>query len=207
MTFGQSSPQDGWQINYKQALASQGINTYFIPAFSDSSTPPSNMYEAFPVVDGHMSWDSSWPWASDGKANVSCDIDEQYLAAAKEAKKTYMMRKYPADLSSLAISHRFMQQCPVSSSSTSIPLKTGTAVVNSPLLNEFLKSSLCNPASSKYKHGTMRENLPTLEISGLMLLLVRLVMHTRTTSIIPAGKLFSHPSSLPTKLVRRIRAL
>jgi glucan endo-1,3-alpha-glucosidase len=50
------------------------------------------MYNTFPVADGHMSWDSAWPWASGGKANVSCDIDEQYLAAAKAVKKTYMMR-------------------------------------------------------------------------------------------------------------------
>jgi glucan endo-1,3-alpha-glucosidase len=103
LTFGQSSPQNGWHVNYKQALSRQGINTYFIPAFSDSSIPPSDMYNAFPVVNGIMSWDSAWPWASDGKANVSCTVDQQYMTAAKEAKKTFMMR-LSSPLASLAIS-------------------------------------------------------------------------------------------------------
>jgi hypothetical protein len=95
LTFGQSSPQIGWQINYKQALAEQGINTYFVPAFSDSPTAPSDMYSAFPVADGLMSWDSAWPWAADGKANVSCTTDEQYMAAAEAAGKTFVMRQSP----------------------------------------------------------------------------------------------------------------
>jgi glucan endo-1,3-alpha-glucosidase len=95
LTFGLPLPQLGWQANYKQALGRQGINTYFVPSFSDSSNTPSDMYDAYPVVDGLFSWDSAWVWASDGKANLNCAVDEQYIAAAKAAKKTFMMRLTP----------------------------------------------------------------------------------------------------------------
>ena len=91
-SLGLASPELGWQSHYKEALAGQGIDTYFVPSFSDSSVAPSDMYNTLPVADGLSSWDSAWPWASEGKASLSDATDKEYLAAAKAAKKTFMMR-------------------------------------------------------------------------------------------------------------------
>jgi hypothetical protein len=91
LTFGQSLPEDGWYINYKQALKSQGIETYFVPAFSDSPVAPSDMYNTFPAANGLMSWDSAWPYVSEGKVRVSSAVDRQYMAAAEDSQKTFMM--------------------------------------------------------------------------------------------------------------------
>lgn len=91
LTFGASSPQIGWNENYKQALAASGIKTYFVPCFSDSSVAPSSLYDTFPVADGLFSWDTAWPYVGDGKVNVSSSVDQQLQTAAKAAKKAYMM--------------------------------------------------------------------------------------------------------------------
>lgn len=92
LTFGASSPQIGWDENYKQALSASGIETYFVPCFSDNPGTPSSLYNTFPFVDGLFSWDSAWPYVGEGKVNVSSSVDEEFQTAAKAAKKTYMMR-------------------------------------------------------------------------------------------------------------------
>jgi len=91
LTFGHPTPQLGWHANYKQSLSGHGIDTYFVPSFSDSSVPPSEMYDAYPVADGLFSWESAWPWASEGRAKLNCTTDDDYMAAAKAVKKTFMM--------------------------------------------------------------------------------------------------------------------
>jgi glucan endo-1,3-alpha-glucosidase len=61
LAFGTASPQIGWDTNYRQALAASGIDTYFVPCFSDNYGASSkNMYNTFPVADGLFSWDSAW---------------------------------------------------------------------------------------------------------------------------------------------------
>lgn len=97
MTFGTPTAQDGWQSKFKQALAAKNIQVYFVPGFSDATVNgvgASDMYKKFPVANGLFSWDSAWPYASDGKAKVSSSVDQQYLSAAKGPKKTYMMRSF-----------------------------------------------------------------------------------------------------------------
>lgn len=95
LTFGDSSLQDGWNTNYKEALAAKGITTYFVPSFTDAvinaGMAPSDIYTSFPAADGIFSWDTAWPFPADGKANVSSAVDEEFVTAAKSAGKTYMM--------------------------------------------------------------------------------------------------------------------
>lgn len=95
-SFGENSPDSGWQIHYKEALASLGISTYFVPDFSDANANAdlSLMYEIYSVTDGLFNWESSWPTIGEGIANVSSTMDEQLMDAASAASKTYMMRSY-----------------------------------------------------------------------------------------------------------------
>ncbi|KZF21197.1 glycoside hydrolase family 71 protein, partial [Xylona heveae TC161] len=91
LNFGESSPNAGWQIHYRDALLADGIDTYFVPSFCDNSNGPNNFFENYPVVDGVMGWDSAWVPSSAGKTSVSDSIDKQYIAGARAANKTYMM--------------------------------------------------------------------------------------------------------------------
>lgn len=68
-TFGQKSPQDGW--NYFRSLAG---SIYFIPAqFSDPST-----FAAAKWFDGVFGWNGGWPM--DGK-DITTASDTKYLSA------------------------------------------------------------------------------------------------------------------------------
>jgi glucan endo-1,3-alpha-glucosidase len=91
-TFGESSVSAGWDIHFKKALANQGINTYFVPDFDDAPNYPNGFFNSYPVVDGVMGWESAWPSASQGIANVSDATDAAAISAAHTASKTYMMR-------------------------------------------------------------------------------------------------------------------
>lgn len=89
-TFGESSPNAGWQIHYHDELANQGVTTYFVPAFSDSNVNPSTFFDTFTAVDGAMNW-NSWPWKIDGKTPMKTIDDVAYMASAAEHDKSYMM--------------------------------------------------------------------------------------------------------------------
>ena len=91
LTFGASSSNAGWEEYYTDALSALGIETYFVPAFSDSPDTPSEFFEDFTVVDGMMCWDCAWPATSDTPVNVSSTVDAEYLEAGHAANKTYMM--------------------------------------------------------------------------------------------------------------------
>lgn len=87
---------DGWQKHYKDALAGLNppITTFFAPDFSNSPISPTDKYNTFPVVDGLFNWESAWPAVSEGRVNVSSEVDQEYLAAARAAGKPYMMRPF-----------------------------------------------------------------------------------------------------------------
>jgi glucan endo-1,3-alpha-glucosidase len=86
--------QDGWQYNFKDVLSAQGIDVYFVPSFSDSNIAPTEIFSTFPVADGFFSWDTAWPWASEGKVNVDSTLDMEYHLTAASLGQTYMMRSF-----------------------------------------------------------------------------------------------------------------
>ncbi|KAL1949763.1 hypothetical protein VTO73DRAFT_8644 [Trametes versicolor] len=92
-SFGASSPNAGWQAQFKNVLSSQGINPFFVPDFDDygGATYDANFFNNYPVVDGVMSWESAWPEVSDGLVNVSSSKDQTALTNARAAGKLYMM--------------------------------------------------------------------------------------------------------------------
>lgn len=90
LCFGHSTPNEGWQREYREALHADGIETYFVPSFSNAESGPHHFFEQFPVVDGVMNWEC-WPWPSDGKKSVAAKLDESYLRQARRAGKTFMM--------------------------------------------------------------------------------------------------------------------
>ncbi|CAF3482461.1 unnamed protein product [Adineta steineri] len=69
LSFGESSPSNGWQKHYREPLQAKGIWTYFVPAFSDAMGSPTGFTYAFPVIDGVMNWDGAWPYESDGQVD------------------------------------------------------------------------------------------------------------------------------------------
>ena len=95
-SFGASSPGAGWQAQFKDVLASQGINPFFVPDFDDfgGATYDTNFFNDYPVVDGVFSWESAWPEIGEGLVNVSSAKDQAGLQAAHDAGKLYMMRKH-----------------------------------------------------------------------------------------------------------------
>ncbi|KAI0754767.1 glycoside hydrolase [Daedaleopsis nitida] len=101
-SFGSSSPNAGWQSQFKDVLASSGINPFFVPDFDDygGAAYDANFFGNYPVVDGVMGWESAWPQVSEGITNVSSSKDSTALSAARAAGKVYMM-----PLSSLQFKH------------------------------------------------------------------------------------------------------
>lgn len=89
LDFGYDTVNDGWQALYTDALSAKGISTYFVPAFSDSTVAPEDMYSAFPVADGLFNWDS-WANATVG-AVVEAGTDLDYMAGAAAADKSFIM--------------------------------------------------------------------------------------------------------------------
>ncbi|EPY54294.1 glucan endo-1,3-alpha-glucosidase Agn2 [Schizosaccharomyces cryophilus OY26] len=84
INFGQSSVNDGWQTQFKDALASAGINIFFIPCWSlDAST----IYEKYTVADCFLKW-NCWPYYSGSP--MSDSEDQVYMQHAKGNKKKYM---------------------------------------------------------------------------------------------------------------------
>jgi hypothetical protein len=88
-TFGFGSADEGWRVKYRDALAAEGIHTYFVPAFSNSHSSPSAFFHDYPVVDGIMNWES-WPW---DHRPVSWEADLAYIKGARATGKTFMMSK------------------------------------------------------------------------------------------------------------------
>ncbi|EJF61327.1 glycoside hydrolase [Dichomitus squalens LYAD-421 SS1] len=104
-SFGASSPNQGWQQQFKDVLSGQGINPFFVPDFDDytgsaGSTYDSTFFSNYGSVDGVFSWESAWPEISEGLVNVSNSKDQAGLQAAHAANKVYMM-----PLSSLQFKH------------------------------------------------------------------------------------------------------
>ncbi|PCH06976.1 Glycoside hydrolase, family 71 [Penicillium occitanis (nom. inval.)] len=91
LTFGSSSPNAGWQSTFKDAASAAGIDVFFVPDFDDASGYPDSFFDTFTVVDGGFSWESAWPYADAGFANVSDTIDSTMIDAAHAAGKIYMM--------------------------------------------------------------------------------------------------------------------
>lgn len=89
LTFGHRRPDRGWQVEYKDALAAKGIQTHFIPAFSDSQCSAETIFKNYKVLDGIMNWES-WPWTG-GPPDETADLG--YLRAADAKYKTFMMSK------------------------------------------------------------------------------------------------------------------
>lgn len=102
LTFGANSPNAGWQKYYKDALSAEGIETYFVPSFSDNLNGATKFFTNFPVVDGVMSWDSAWPWTGETDTNVTTSVDQQYLSGAQAAGKTFMMAISPLQFKHLS---------------------------------------------------------------------------------------------------------
>ncbi|RPD67031.1 glycoside hydrolase [Lentinus tigrinus ALCF2SS1-7] len=101
-SFGASSPNAGWQSQFKDALASSGINPFFVPDFDDygGATYDDAFFSNYPVVDGVFSWEAAWPQESEGIANVSSAKDQVAIQASHATGKVYMM-----PLSSLQFKH------------------------------------------------------------------------------------------------------
>lgn len=57
VTLGQDTANDGWQIAIKDPLAGEGIEIYFVPAWS--AFDPTTVYQSNPVVDGVLCW-TAW---------------------------------------------------------------------------------------------------------------------------------------------------
>ena len=87
MSFGHRNPSVGWKVEFKDALAAEGIKTYFIPAFSDAEQSPHSFFRHYPALDGVMNWES-WPW---GEGPPSSHKDEGYFQSAIDHHKTFMM--------------------------------------------------------------------------------------------------------------------
>lgn len=65
-----------------------------MPDFDDASGYPDSFFDTFNVVDGGFSWESAWPYADGGFANVSDTVDSTMIDAAHAAGKFYMMREF-----------------------------------------------------------------------------------------------------------------
>jgi glucan endo-1,3-alpha-glucosidase len=94
LTFGSSSPNAGWQSNFKDALSDAGVDVFFVPDFDDASGYLDSFFDIFTVVDGAFSWESAWPYEDAGFANVSDTVDNTMIDAAHAASKIYMMREF-----------------------------------------------------------------------------------------------------------------
>jgi glucan endo-1,3-alpha-glucosidase len=66
VTFGQDNANDGWQIMVKDVLAGEGIQIYFVPAWT--ALPAQGIFQSHPVLDGIFSW-AGW------YATIVCQTD------------------------------------------------------------------------------------------------------------------------------------
>jgi glucan endo-1,3-alpha-glucosidase len=82
-----------WLSGFRQPLAAQGINPYFIPNFGDWSGWPNNFFSTYTVADGAFSWESAWPAPGTTISNVSDVVDQNLLQQARTAGKVFLMRK------------------------------------------------------------------------------------------------------------------
>ena len=87
-TFGDDSVNDGWQHQFKDALAGQGIDIYFVPSFFFA---PQNILENNPVMDGEFDW---LAWATDDSYK-NTDNDYILLDDANNNGKVYMAGASP----------------------------------------------------------------------------------------------------------------
>jgi len=60
LSFGYSTPNQGWQTQLRDALNAQGIPIYFVPSFSNAPNGPSNFFQTYPVSSlfDICAWDS-----------------------------------------------------------------------------------------------------------------------------------------------------
>ncbi|KAF2136390.1 glycoside hydrolase family 71 protein [Aplosporella prunicola CBS 121167] len=92
LTFGQASPNAGWQSKFKDVLKSDGITPFFVPDFDDyGGSYDASFFNTYSVVDGVMNWESAWPTEGDGKVAANSAIDKSSMSAAHAAGKVYMM--------------------------------------------------------------------------------------------------------------------
>ncbi|EEB07621.2 glucan endo-1,3-alpha-glucosidase Agn2 [Schizosaccharomyces japonicus yFS275] len=84
LMLGGTSVNEGWQTNFKDALASKGVNAFFMPSWSlDANT----IYQNYPVADGFMKW-NAWPYFTSTPLSVA--EDQIYLKNARSVGKKYM---------------------------------------------------------------------------------------------------------------------
>jgi glucan endo-1,3-alpha-glucosidase len=55
--LGQDNLNDAWQIGVKDVVAAQGIELYFVPAWS--ALAPNGVFDSYPVLDGIFCW-TAW---------------------------------------------------------------------------------------------------------------------------------------------------
>ncbi|KAL2312078.1 Glucan endo-1,3-alpha-glucosidase agn2 [Schizosaccharomyces pombe] len=89
INFGQSSVNQGWQVAFKNALASAGINIFFMPTWPlDAST----IYQTYPVADGFCKW-NCWPYYTSSPTSDAEDL--VYIQNSKATNKKYMATVSP----------------------------------------------------------------------------------------------------------------
>ncbi len=54
LTFGSSTPNQGWQTQLRDALSNEGISVYFVPAFSNAPNGPTDFFSTYPVSNHYV---------------------------------------------------------------------------------------------------------------------------------------------------------
>ncbi|KAI0636141.1 glycoside hydrolase [Trametes polyzona] len=146
-SFGASSPNAGWQSRFKDVLAAEGINPFFVPDFDDygGAAYDANFFRNYPVVDGVLGWESAWPQVSEGVANVSSAKDQTALSAAHAAGKVYMM-----PLSSVQFKHIDPGQNWYRRGELNLPLRIGQVLALQP---DFVEIITWNDAGESHYIG------------------------------------------------------
>ncbi|KAL0478277.1 glucan endo-1,3-alpha-glucosidase [Acrasis kona] len=83
-SFGESGPNEGWNNKIKNPLRNQGIEIFFVPAWT--AMGPNNFFDRNWVVDGAFSW-NSWP---NGGSPMTTAEDDIYMNGARQKGKAYM---------------------------------------------------------------------------------------------------------------------
>ncbi|GME50427.1 putative glucan endo- -alpha-glucosidase agn1 protein [Neofusicoccum parvum] len=93
-SFDLPHPNEGWTLKFRAELQDRyGIIPFFVPDFDDhgGAAYDNDFFNRYPVVDGVFSWETAWPFDSDGRNDVSSAADEIGLQCAHHAGKVYMM--------------------------------------------------------------------------------------------------------------------
>ncbi|KAI0759582.1 glycoside hydrolase [Trametes elegans] len=134
-SFGAGSPNQGWQTQFKDALAADGISPFFVPDFDDygGAEYDAAFFNNYPVVDGVMGWESAWPQVSEGVANVSSAKDQTALTNAHAAGKVYMMPISPVQFKHIEPGQNWYRR-----GELNLPLRIGQVLALQPDFVEIL---------------------------------------------------------------------